>query len=95
MIIKGSGVVPPDEISECTEKKSMTRNVHLSRGADNAISLSGRFRQRSTCFAMVSVNTCVDFLNGPRTCAEEVDGSLFYINETVTGFRGHLCCREK
>ena len=34
MIIKGSGVVPPDEISECIENKSMTRNVHLSRGAD-------------------------------------------------------------
>ena len=34
MIIKGSGVVPPGEISECTEKKSMTRNAHLSRGAD-------------------------------------------------------------
>ena len=30
----GSGVVPPGEISECTEKKSMTRNAHLSRGAD-------------------------------------------------------------
>ena len=34
MVIKGSGVVPPGEISECTEKKSMTRNAHLSRGAD-------------------------------------------------------------
>ena len=34
MVIKGSGVVPPGEISKCTEKKSMTRNAHLSRGAD-------------------------------------------------------------
>ena len=34
MVIKGSGVVPPGEISECTEKKSMTHNAHLSRGAD-------------------------------------------------------------
>ena len=34
MVIEGSGVVPPGEISECTEKKSMTRNAHLSRGAD-------------------------------------------------------------
>ena len=34
MFIKGSGVVPPGETSECTEKKSMTRNAHLSRGAD-------------------------------------------------------------
>ena len=34
MVIKGSGVVPPDETSEWTEKKSITRNVHLSRGAD-------------------------------------------------------------
>ena len=31
MVIKGSGVVPPDEISECAEKKSITHNVHLSR----------------------------------------------------------------
>ena len=30
MVIKGSGVVPPDETSEWTEKKSITRNVHLS-----------------------------------------------------------------
>ena len=34
MVIKGSGVVPSGEISECTEKKSMTHNAHLSRGAD-------------------------------------------------------------
>ena len=34
MVIKGSGVVPPDETSEWTEKKSITHNVHLSRGAD-------------------------------------------------------------
>ena len=34
MVIKGSGVVPPGEISECTANKSMTRNAHLSRGAD-------------------------------------------------------------
>ena len=34
MVIKGSGVVPPGEMSECTEKKSMTHNAHLSRGAD-------------------------------------------------------------
>ena len=33
-VIKGFGVVPPDEISEFIEKKSMTRNAHLSRGAD-------------------------------------------------------------
>ena len=95
LVIKGSGAVPPGEISACTEKKSMTRNAHLSRGADWAISLSGRFRQRSTCFAMVSVNTGVDFLNGLRTCAEEVDGSSFYINEPITGFLGQLRCRGK
>ena len=29
-----TGVVPPGEISECTEKKSTTHNAHLSRGAD-------------------------------------------------------------
>ena len=34
MVIKGSGVVPLGEISECIEKKSMTHNAHLSRGAD-------------------------------------------------------------
>ena len=34
MVIKGSGVVPPGEMSECTEKKTMTHNAHLSRGAD-------------------------------------------------------------
>ena len=95
MVIQGSGVVPPGEISECTEKKPMTRNAHLSRGADQATSLSGRFRRRSTCFAMVPVNPGVDFLNGLRTCAEEVDGSSFYINEPITGFLGQLGCRGK
>ena len=34
MVIKGSGVVPRGELSECIEKKSMTHNAHLSRGAD-------------------------------------------------------------
>ena len=34
MVIKVSGVVPPGEKSECTEKKSTTRKAHLSRGAD-------------------------------------------------------------
>ena len=34
MVIKGSGVVPPGEISECTEKKSLIRNAQLSREAD-------------------------------------------------------------
>ena len=32
MVIKVSGIVPPGEISECTERKSMTRKAHLSRG---------------------------------------------------------------
>ena len=95
MVIKGSGVVPPGEISECTEKKSMTRNAHLSRGADYATSSSGRLRRRSTCFAMVYVNTGGDFLNGLRTCDEAVDGSSFYINEPITGFLGQLRCRGK
>ena len=42
MVIKGSGVVPPGEISECIEKKSLIRNAHLSRGADYATSLSNK-----------------------------------------------------
>ena len=49
----------------------------------------------NTCFATVSVNTGVNFLNGPRTCAKEVDGSPFYINEAITGFLGQLLCRGK
>ena len=58
----------------------------LSRGADKATSLSGRFRWRSTCFATVFVNTGVNFLNGLRTCAEGVDGSSFYINEAIRDY---------
>ena len=34
MVIKGAGVVPPGETSECTEKKSLIRNVFLIHGAD-------------------------------------------------------------
>ena len=93
MVVKGCGEVLPGEISECTEKKALICNAHLRREADQAISLSGRFRRRSTCFARVSVNTDVDFLIGLRTCAEDVDSSSFYINETITGFLGQLHCR--
>ena len=95
MVIKGSGVVPLGDIGGCTEKKSLIRNAHLSRGADKFTSLSGRFHWRSMCFATVSANTGVNFLNGLRTCAEEVDGSPFYINEAITGFLGQLLCRGK
>ena len=45
MVIKGSGVVPPGKISECTEKKSLIHNAHLSQGADWTTSLLGRFHQ--------------------------------------------------
>ena len=34
MVIKGSGVIPPGEISECAEKKSLICNAHLGRRAD-------------------------------------------------------------
>ena len=34
MVIKGCGEVPPGEISECTEKKALICNAHLSREAD-------------------------------------------------------------
>ena len=43
---------------------------------------------------MVSVNTGVDFLNGLRTCAEEVDGSSFYINEPITDFLDNCVVEE-
>ena len=95
MVIEGSGVVPPGGIGGCMEKKSLIRNAHFE-----SWSRLGHFIIRSTslentCFATVSVNTGVNFLNGLRTCAEAVDGPPFYINEAITGFLGQLLCRGK
>ena len=90
MVIEGSGVVPPGDIGGCMEKKLLIRNAHFESWSrlGHFIIRSISLEEHVFCDGLCQHRD--NFLNGLRTCAEEVDGSSFYINGAETGFLWQL-----